>query len=58
MCCRVYRNILLVLAGCGVVVFVDGEAMNQMWMFVLAPIIGALLVALAWKALSNKGDKK
>ncbi len=42
----------------GPAVFVGGEAMSQMWMFVLAPITGALLAALAWKALSNKESKK
>ncbi|MEA3323109.1 MAG: aquaporin Z [Patescibacteria group bacterium] len=42
----------------GPAVFVGGEAMSQMWMFVVAPILGALLAALAWKALSNKESKK
>jgi aquaporin Z len=43
----------------GPAVFVGGEALNQMWLFVVAPIVGALIAALTWKALSyNKKQEK
>jgi len=33
----------------GPAVFVQGEALSQLWLFWVAPIIGGVLVALAWK---------
>jgi len=35
----------------GPAVVVGGTALNQLWLFWAAPIIGALLAALVWKAL-------
>ena len=35
----------------GPAVFVQGEALTQLWLFWAAPIIGAVLAALAWKFL-------
>jgi aquaporin Z len=34
----------------GPAVFVGGEALGQLWLFWLAPIIGGILAALVWKA--------
>ncbi len=35
-------------------VFAGCEAMSQMWLFIVAPFIGAALSAFTWKALSSK----
>ena len=35
----------------GPAVFVQGEALTQLWLFWAAPIIGAIIAALAWKYL-------
>ena len=35
----------------GPAVFVQGEALTQLWLFWVAPIIGAVIAALAWKYL-------
>ena len=35
----------------GPAVFVQGEALTQLWLFWAAPIIGAIIAALAWKFL-------
>ena len=33
----------------GPAVFVGGTALSQLWLFILAPIVGGILAALAWK---------
>ncbi|MCL5949924.1 MAG: aquaporin Z [Candidatus Bathyarchaeota archaeon] len=33
----------------GPAIFVGGTALNQLWLFILAPIIGGILAALVWK---------
>lgn len=33
----------------GPAIFVGGETLNQVWLFLLAPILGAILAALVWK---------
>lgn len=35
----------------GPAVFVGGAALNQLWLFWIAPILGAILAALIWKIL-------
>ncbi|MFI3304985.1 MAG: aquaporin [Rikenellaceae bacterium] len=35
-------------------VFAGGEALSQLWLFVVAPFIGAALSAVTWKVLSSK----
>jgi aquaporin Z len=35
----------------GVALFADGPALSQLWLFWLAPLVGAALGALIWKAL-------
>jgi aquaporin Z len=37
----------------GVAVFVGGQAVNQLWLFFVAPIIGGILGALAYKFISD-----
>jgi len=36
----------------GVALFADGPAMSQLWLFWVAPLIGAALGAVIWKVLS------
>ncbi|UWQ92931.1 aquaporin Z [Aliisedimentitalea scapharcae] len=40
----------------GVALFADGPAMAQLWLFWVAPLIGAAVGAIIWKALSTTGD--
>ncbi|MEM6311190.1 MAG: aquaporin Z [Pseudomonadota bacterium] len=37
----------------GVAIFADGPALLQLWMFWVAPLIGAALGAIIWKVLSS-----
>ena len=34
--------------------FEGGAALSQLWLFIVAPLVGALLSALVWKAVSDK----
>jgi aquaporin Z len=36
----------------GPAVFVGGTALAQLWLFIVAPVIGGILAALAWKYLA------
>ncbi|MEO9651595.1 MAG: aquaporin Z [Roseobacter sp.] len=38
----------------GVAFFADGPALTQLWLFWLAPLVGAAIGAMIWKALSNE----
>jgi aquaporin Z len=38
----------------GVALFADGPALSQLWLFWVAPLIGAALGALAWKIVEPK----
>jgi aquaporin Z len=40
----------------GPAVVVGGEALSQLWMFIVAPILGGILAALVWKGLFDKGE--
>lgn len=37
----------------GPAVFVKGWALNQLWLFIVAPLIGAIIAALAYQAIST-----
>ncbi|MBV1927121.1 MAG: aquaporin Z [Rhodobacteraceae bacterium] len=37
----------------GVALFADGPALGQLWLFWVAPLVGAALGAIIWKALSS-----
>jgi len=37
----------------GVALFAEGPALGQLWMFWVAPLVGAALGAIIWKALSS-----
>lgn len=37
----------------GPALFVGGTALSQLWVFIVAPIIGGILAALVWKILNN-----
>ncbi|MEP3512453.1 MAG: aquaporin, partial [Lentilitoribacter sp.] len=38
----------------GVAFFADGPALTQLWLFWLAPLVGAAIGAMIWRALSNE----
>jgi aquaporin Z len=38
----------------GPAVFVGGEALNQLWLFWVAPIIGGIIIAIIWKYIFEK----
>jgi aquaporin Z len=35
----------------GPALFVGGEALSQLWLFLVAPILGAIIAAIIWKYL-------
>ena len=37
-------------------VLVGGTALSQVWVFVVAPLVGAVLAALVWKYIANKEE--
>jgi len=41
----------------GPAVFVGGEALTQLWLFIVAPILGGLLAAMVWKGLFERGSR-
>jgi aquaporin Z len=41
----------------GPAILVGGEAMTQLWLFILAPIVGAVLSALVWRFLLERNAK-
>ncbi len=43
----------------GPAIFVGGKALSQLWLFIVAPVVGGLLGALIWKTLlENKENAK
>lgn len=38
----------------GPAVFVGGEALSQLWLFIVAPIVGGILAAFIWKYIFEK----
>ena len=41
----------------GPAIFAGGMAIRQVWLFILAPMIGAILAAIGYKCFCNKDDK-
>jgi aquaporin Z len=37
----------------GPAIFAGGKALHQLWMFMIAPVLGGIIAALVWKALFN-----
>ncbi len=42
----------------GVAIFAGGWAICQLWMFWVAPIVGAILAGLAYRWLGSQGQEK
>lgn len=40
----------------GPAVLAGGQALSQLWLFIVAPILGAIIAALVWRALEPKGN--
>jgi aquaporin Z len=38
----------------GPAVFAGGKAMAQLWLFVVAPVVGGVAAALVWRVLEKK----
>ena len=38
----------------GPALFVGGTALSQLWLFIVAPIIGGILAAIVWKTFKQK----
>lgn len=38
----------------GPALFVGGEAISQLWLFIVAPIVGGILAAIVWKTLKRE----
>ncbi len=41
----------------GPALFQGGEALSQLWLFIVAPFVGAALSAVVWKVLAAKEGK-
>ena len=41
----------------GPAIFTGGEALSQIWVYILAPLIGGLVAALIWQVIRNDKDK-
>ena len=40
----------------GPALFAGGEALGQVWLFILAPLVGAIVAALVWRAVRTTVD--
>ena len=40
----------------GPALFTGGEALSQIWVYILAPLIGGLVAALVWQVIRNDKD--
>jgi aquaporin Z len=38
----------------GPAVFAGGKALQQLWLFIVAPVVGAIAAALVWKGIFEK----
>ena len=50
--CEFLGTFMLVLLGCGSAVLA-GEALSQVWVFIVGPLVGAAIAALVWKFLAK-----
>jgi aquaporin Z len=41
----------------GPAIFVGGEALSQLWLFILAPILGGIIATLVWKSIFEKNQQ-
>lgn len=41
----------------GPALFQQGEALSHLWLFIVAPFLGAIIAAFVWKAISNENEK-
>lgn len=40
----------------GPALLAGGQALSQLWLFIVAPIVGAIIAAVVWRALEPKGN--
>ena len=41
----------------GPAIFVGGDALKSLWVFILAPLVGGAVAAICWKFIGNKADE-
>jgi aquaporin Z len=41
----------------GPAIFAGGKALSQLWLFIVAPLVGGILAAITWKAVFEKDSK-
>jgi aquaporin Z len=41
----------------GPALLAGGKAMQQLWLFIVAPILGGIVAALVWRGLFEKGEQ-
>ena len=41
----------------GPAIFTGGEALSQIWVYILAPLIGGLIAALIWQVIRTDKDE-
>lgn len=41
----------------GPAIFAGGQALSQVWLFIAAPIVGAVVGSLAWKLVYSDSEK-
>lgn len=41
----------------GPALFAGGQALSQVWLFIVAPIVGAIVGAILWKVVGNEAEK-
>lgn len=42
----------------GPAIFQGGEALSQLWLFIVAPFLGAIIAALVWKVIDTNPEEK
>ena len=59
VCIPYYRYFLVNPArSIGPALFQGGEALSQLWLFIVAPFVGAAVSALVWNYFGDKNEKK
>ncbi len=41
----------------GPALFEGGVALNQLWLFIVAPLLGAIIAAFVWKGITVENEK-
>ena len=58
VCIPITRNSVHPARSIAPALFQGGEALSQLWLFIIAPFVGAALSAVVWNYLGDKEEKK